>query len=281
MDGPTATSAGVLRPEGLARTAQLHRADPHPALTHWVENYWTLQWDLPPDAAYESHTLPHPACNLSVELGSTRPEVGADPVVITGVVTGRFEVSVHGRGSVTAAKFRPGGLVALVGGTASDWRDRVVPARSVLPADICDRLASLTLDTDRSAALALLERSLFTLSRAATADQSYDTLLAVVSDMLGDRTLAQVAQVEARHGLSTRTLQRLFARYVGVGPKWVLARYRIHDAVTELDAGYTGSLAALAASLGWYDQAHFVRDFTRLVGQPPDSYRRRLRGVVT
>jgi AraC-like DNA-binding protein len=95
--------------------------------------------------------------------------------------------------------------------------------------------------------------------------------------MLADPPLPHDAHVEARHVVSARTLQRLFARYVGVGPKWVLARYRIHDAVTELDAGYTGPLADLAASLGWYDQAHFVRDFARLVGEPPDSYRRRTR----
>jgi AraC-like DNA-binding protein len=278
VDPPTATSAGVLRPEGLARTTQLQRAEPHPALAHWVENYWTLQWDLPPGVSYDSHTLPHPACNLSVELGQTRPEVGSDHVGVTGVVNGRFEVSVRGRGAVIAAKFRPGGLVALAGGTASDWRDRVVPGRAVLPQRTCELLAPVTLDTGRSDALALLERSIFELSRAAARDPAYETLLAVVSDMLADRTLQQVAQVEARHGLSARTLQRLFARYVGVGPKWVLARYRIHDAVTELDAGYTGPLADLAASLGWYDQAHFVRDFARLVGEPPDSYRRRTRG---
>ena len=83
--------------------------------------------------------------------------------------------------------------------------------------------------------------------------------------MLADRQLQRVADVERLHHLSARTLQRLFERYVGVGPKWVLARYRIHDAVGELDAGYDGTIADLAASLGWYDQAHFVRDFTRNV----------------
>ena len=51
----------------------------------------------------------------------------------------------------------------------------------------------------------------------------------------------------------------------------MLARYRIHDAVTELDPGYDGSLADLAARYGWFDQAHFTREFTDLVGVPPGA----------
>ena len=93
--------------------------------------------------------------------------------------------------------------------------------------------------------------------------------------MLADRSLLRVAQVEEQCGVGTRTLQRLFERYVGVSPKWVLSRYRMHDVVTDLDAGYGGSLADLAAKYGWFDQAHFTREFTDLVGVPPGSYQRR------
>jgi AraC-like DNA-binding protein len=53
----------------------------------------------------------------------------------------------------------------------------------------------------------------------------------------------------------------------------VLGRYRMHDAVTELDEGYDGSLTDLALRYGWYDQAHFARDFTSLVGVTPGQYR--------
>ena len=105
-------------------------------------------------------------------------------------------------------------------------------------------------------------------------DADYDALLDVVGTMLADRSMVRVAQVEAASGLGTRSLQRLFARYVGVSPKWVLARYRMHDVVTALDDGYDGSLADLAARHGWFDQAHFTREFTTLVGVPPGEYRR-------
>ena len=104
-------------------------------------------------------------------------------------------------------------------------------------------------------------------------DPAYDLVLTLISDMLGDRTVVRVSQLEQRHGIGRRQVQRLFARYVGVGPKWVLARYRMHDVVTVLDEGYDGSLADLAVRYGWYDQAHFIHDFTGQVGVTPGEYR--------
>lgn len=72
---------------------------------------------------------------------------------------------------------------------------------------------------------------------------------------------------------------------MGVGPKAVLARYRLQDAVAAIDAGLVGGdgsrgsdgerfedLAALAASLGWFDHAHFCRDFRDVVGTTPSAY---------
>ena len=57
-----------------------------------------------------------------------------------------------------------------------------------------------------------------------------------------------------------------------MSPKAVLARYRLPDAAATIDAGEAGDLAGLAASLGWFDQAHFSRDFRSVVGVPPSAY---------
>ena len=147
-----------------------------------------------------------------------------------------------------------------------------MPARTVLPATVCDALAALDLDADLPAVVRRAEAALAGL-RPDRVDPRYEQLLAVVADMLEDRSLVSVAQVEERHGLSARTLQRRFTDYVGVGPKWVLARYRMHDAVAEIDDGYDGPLTDLAHRYGWFDQAHFTRDFVELIGITPGQYR--------
>ena len=73
---PTSTTAGVLRPDQLAQHVHLLRTECSPELAPWVENYWSIRWDLPAGTSYLSSTLPHPACNLSVERGAQR-RIGA------------------------------------------------------------------------------------------------------------------------------------------------------------------------------------------------------------
>jgi AraC-like DNA-binding protein len=267
---PTSTTAGVLRPEDFARHAQLERHEVAADLAPWVENHWSLRWELPPGSSYVSSTLPHPACNLSVERGHQREVVGDDPVVVTGVLTHRFDVTLKNTGWVHSVKFRPGGLTSLTGHPARELRDATVPGTSVFPAATTDALRELGPGVPTEECRRVFEDALHALR--AEPEPDYVTVLDVVTAMLEDRTLIRVAQVEERCGIGTRTLQRLFVKYVGVSPKWVLSRYRMHDVVTRLDQGYDGSLADLAAEHGWFDQAHFTREFTELVGVPPSTY---------
>ena len=68
--------------------------------------------------------------------------------------------------------------------------------------------------------------------------------------------------------------QRLFSDYVGVSPKWVIRRFRLHDAASRLAKDEDVNLTHLAQDLGYSDQAHFTRDFKALVGRSPSDYRR-------
>ena len=68
-----------------------------------------------------------------------------------------------------------------------------------------------------------------------------------------------------------RSLQRLFNEYVAASPQWVIRRYRLHEAIERLHAGVV-DVAALAAELGYFDQAHLVQDFKSIVGGTPGHY---------
>lgn len=198
--------------------------------------------------------------------------------LLHGVVTSRFTFDVVGEGRVFGVKFRPGGLAAFLGVDAAAWVDRVEPADALVPgagALLAQVLAAPT-DAERAA---VVDAALT--ARTPAPDPRFERLLAIVAGLVADATLVSVDDVCDRFGIAPRTLQRLFRDYVGVGPKWVLQRYRLHDAVTLIDEGGYEDLAGLAALLGWYDQAHFTRDFTAQVGVPPAAYAgRQARGTA-
>ena len=97
---------------------------------------------------------------------------------------------------------------------------------------------------------------------------------ALVARAEEDRGLTRAEQLAERASTSLRSLQRLFTDYVGIGPKWVVARFRILDAAAAAHGGAVVDWAALATELGFTDQAHLTRAFTAVVGTPPATYAR-------
>jgi AraC-like DNA-binding protein len=269
------TLRGILHPAETAEHADLRRDAPvSEPLRPFVERYWSVRWDRTGQPPFRSEVLSHPSVNVSVESG-TQPRFGVPmpAVLLHGVVTRRFTVDLTGAGRVSAVKFRPGGFAAFSGLLPA--RDSVVPLGAALGLSAGDLLSAVLAEEDDTARAAVLDAAL--LPRAPEPPDTYVDLLGLVAAMIGDRSLVRVDQVAALGSMSVRSLQRLFAAFVGVSPKAVLARYRLQDAAATIDAGEVDDLADLATSLGWFDQAHFSRDFRAVVGVPPSAYLARAR----
>ncbi len=262
-DSPAAAPRGVLRRRLDAGEFSHERRLPSPALAAWVEHHWFVGWNLEglPDQA--QHTLPHPNVHLVVEQGCAR---------VYGIHAGRFTRVLQGRGQVFGIKFKPGGFQPFLGAPVSTLADRSVaaadcfgPAAEAFEAEVA---ACEEVDEMADAAERLL------LTRLPPEDPQARRTTELVARIAADLQLRSVEQLAAQEGMSPRALQRLFRHYVGVGPKWVINRYRMHEAVAQLQQGRPVAWAELALQLGYFDQAHFIRDFRRLVGQSPAAYER-------
>ena len=94
----------------------------------------------------------------------------------------------------------------------------------------------------------------------------------LVERLVDDRALIRVDQVVALAQRPERALQRLFQRHVGLSPKAVLRRFRLGEAAELLARPGAPSLTELAHEPGYFDQAHFSRDFRAVVGRAPSAY---------
>lgn len=261
----------MLDPGGFAQHATLHRLPCAASLRPWVDYYWTVQWALPANASYRSCTIPEPNCHLSIEYGGrVREGATQEGIFLTGVMSRRrFDVLLTGSGGVVGVRFRPGGLTALTGIEAWTLRDRVRLVDDLVP--ISDGLETL-----RGTSVALAE----TLDESVAGlplrgDAEYSALCASLTALQTAGPAITVSDLAEHCGLGVRRLQRLYRRFIGVGPQWLIARARVHTAVARLHEGQVTTLADLASDLGWFDQAHFNRDFLALVGESPGEYRRR------
>jgi AraC-like DNA-binding protein len=83
--------------------------------------------------------------------------------------------------------------------------------------------------------------------------------------------VTRVAQVCTEFHLSERALQRLVQRRLGLTPKWLIQRRRLQEAAERLRHA-PESLSELAAVLGYADQPHFIRDFSRVTSMTPGEF---------
>jgi AraC-like DNA-binding protein len=194
---------------------------------------------------------------------------------IMGVLTGRFTRELEGRGRAFGVRFRPAGFHPFLGAPVATLTDRRVAVADVFgPAG--DRLVAELLAAGGEPELAAAAEA-FLLARRPAPDPDVALVNQVVDQIMADHDLTRVEDAASRSGIGTRRLQRLFATYVGVTPKWVIRRSRLHEAVERLDEGQQVDLAFLARELGYFDQAHFARDFRAAVGRPPAAYARAVR----
>ncbi|WP_195849134.1 AraC family transcriptional regulator [Arsenicicoccus cauae] len=261
----------VLHPRAQDRLAPPRSIAPGHELAPLVERHWLLSWDLPAQQRFPGSLVPQLSHNLTHEVGSGRPGIPYDAVVVTGVPTRRFDVDLAGRGYVLGTKFRPGALAAVSDVPAGALTDRTVLADEVLPRAVMDAYAAADDPGDPEVFRHTVEQALVSLLDRV--DPAWVEVHEAVLNIATDPSLTTVARLVVETGSSERTLQRQFTRFVGVSPKRVISRYRLQDAVAALDARTDESLADLAARLGFFDQAHLAREFTRFVGIAPSAYR--------
>ncbi|MFG1776787.1 DUF6597 domain-containing transcriptional factor [Micromonospora sp. NPDC049048] len=292
---PREDSRGIVDPAGLLRRVHFRRHLPAVALRPYVEHYWLVDWELPEPLT--QRVVPHPAVNVVFQRDGAGPETAE----VSGVGLELFSITLAGAGQVSGVQFRPGGFRPFWRGrpvaelTGRRWpmsslADRWPPAAALVaaaphgigsgvstadgiasdggrtgggagPAGRCDGT-----DAERCRAL----DDLLT-GWAPEADPVTDEVIELVEAIRADRTVRRVDDFARRRDVSVRRLQRLFLAYVGVGPKWVIRQYRLHEAV-EQAAGGPLDWARLAAELGYSDQSHLVRDFSAVIGVSPAAY---------
>lgn len=255
---------GVLHAPALQKASPAGRYLPEPPLDAFVEHFWSVAWDLEGQAPVVRETLPHPSVHLVIEAGRSG---------LAGVSTTRFVRRLEGRGRVLGVKFLPGCFRPFWSRPVSELTDRVLPLEEAFgPQGAALEAQVLDCGEDLPAALACAEA--FLLSRLPAPDPQAQRARALVARILEDPTMMRVEAVAEAAGLSLRALQRLFKDCIGVSPKWVIQRYRLHEALARLESGEALDLAALAIDLGYFDQAHFNRDFKALLGRAPAAYAR-------
>lgn len=248
-----------------------------------VDHLWQVHWERSVADPVDTMVLPYPAVNLTIETGNdgeSRHDTALPEVLVHGVVTSAFRTTLRGSGSVFGLRFAPGAFAAAFGCDASSITDTVVTVREFFDRHMANEIMTAASPGDPADTAARDAVCDIVAQRVGPTAPEFEWLAGLLAAMRDDRSLRRVEQLPAICGWSTRTIERAFRRFVGVTPKWVLSRYRLQEAVLELELDPTIDLTTLAHRHGWYDQAHFGNEFRRTLGCTPAEYAAASRAVA-
>jgi AraC-like DNA-binding protein len=262
------TPRGVLNLKVGEKKFQLSRYLPSQDLSFFVEHYWIVSWDLRGQEPYVQETLPYPSVHLVFEKDNSR---------VFGVGRRKFSRHLEDKGQVFGIKFKPGAFYPFVKLPVSNFTDTSISFGDAFGID-GNILEDAIFSREDEAEMREIGEN-FLRERFPERDENVAEINRIVDYIIAHPEITRVDDVVSRLNLNKRTLQRLFSQYVGVSPKWVIQRYRLHEVAERLANNTTVDLTSMALDLGYFDQAHFIKDFKAIVGWTPAEYAKRVAEV--
>ena len=239
------------------------------ALSDLVEHVFVLDvrrakqpsWMILPD--YSAHVL------VRIERGARDLRVGACSIV--GPRQAPTSVDVRARAWTVGVRLRPGALPALTALPASELADATCGAGEAWGAE-GDRLdARLSGEIDPEAVLDHLVAFL----RARRAPEREWTARGLSREVLESGGTVRVERVAERLGVSARALRSRSHELIGLSPKRFARTHRLFRAIDLARASSAPDWTRIAATTGYADQAHLIREFGALLGETPVRFHAR------
>jgi AraC-like DNA-binding protein len=223
---------------------------------------------------------PLPSTHLFVNLGGPvrlwDSDPSVPPAVVTdgwfmGVWTRRFLFEYANWTRLVGVHFKPWGMSPFAGIAAAELRDRWVPVDVVWHRSV-DRIRNRVGEAASAiGALQALEEELR--SRLAAAPPRG---LGLVQDtgrfLAASHGTVPVGALSDAAGVSHNHLAAQFKSHVGVTPKRVARIYRFARLIVSVDALRPVDWPQLAQTAGYFDQAHFSKEFKDFTGHTPTEY---------
>lgn len=223
---------------------------------------------------------PMPSAHLFINLGGPVRLRDSDPAVppavftdgwFMGVWTRRFLFEYPARVRLVGVHFKPWGISPFIDLPAAGLADRWVPADAVWGRSldrIRNQLGGIASATET---LRVLEAELR--SRLAGAPSRGLGLVQHAGGRLAaSRGTVPVGALTDAAGVSGNHLAAQFKSHAGVTPKRLARIYRFARLIVSVDALRPVGWSELAQTAGYFDQAHFSREFKDFTGHTPTQY---------
>ena len=259
-----------------------HTYTPSPPLSGFVEVIWLYEGFA--QAHAKERKLPDGSMGLVINLreDSFRVYDRRDPnrcetfrgCLLSGVQSEFIVIDTANQASLMGVHFKPGGGFPFFGMPASELYDVQVPLDALWGTTASELRARLLEAETPEARFVILERYL--LARAARPLVRHPAVSFALKEIQSEPRHRAISDLVEQIGLSPRRFIQVFSEEVGLTPKLFCRVRRFQQVLHSLQHGTVNARqidwADIASFCGYFDQAHFIRDFRAFSGLNPTAW---------
>lgn len=213
-----------------------------------------------PDTTPE-RILPLGTIEITVNLNA-----GGNDILITNPGARSYFVIPKALNKIVGICFQPWGLYGLFNLSPAEIANSKFPLQEILQPHFHELIHRVRDNTDPRQILTILQQYLLRLSK----NKDHEMIRDAVSLIDKHHGQLRLPDLFKQYYLSPRRMEQLFERSIGMSPKKYSRLKRFHFAVTQLKKDT--NLTALALNTGYYDQAHFIHEFSHFAGISPRAF---------
>ncbi len=252
---------------------------PSHALSRHVKCFWALSIDEL-DAVGEPETvLPDGSLEIVFNLADRFRRFHADGkvevqprAIVVGQMRRFVKIQPTGKVDLFGVRFQTAGAYHFFKCSLSDLTEKIVELDAILGrshSDLEEQMHSAASTDERVAIIKKL------LLGSLKLPGSHEKVVEVVKDhIVRNDGVVSIHQTARQFGVSQRQLERHFKQMVGVSPKFYSRIIRLQSIVAASQFQRSDDLSDLALRFGYYDQSHFVREFSEFAGKSPTAFLR-------
>lgn len=249
---------------------------PDRQISAFVKLFWSL--DAPGTALPERQRIVPDGCMEMIfhygDLFRQYTEEGSSLIqprsFVFGQITRQLEIAPTGVTGIIAARFSPDGFAPFSAMDIASLENRAVPLTELFGKMGGQLERDVIAATTNEQRIKLIEQFLVReLETPRVVDNisrsSVDLLLKLKGQVSVDELANQV-------GVNRRQLERKFSTVIGLSPKQLSKMIRLQAALKMMEHQSFTNLTALAYECGYFDQAHFIKDFKEFTGMSPRQF---------
>lgn len=209
--------------------------------------------------------VPDGCSDIIFHLNNINKLRNLENIFVAGVMDFAELVKIQNRIELFGIRFKPGVLSYLLGTDMRELKNKMYNLTKI------NKNLSENLMIDKNADDKNIISSInLRLAELLTEDIFIDKFLVIVENVCKNPEIT-ISELSLRSGVSIRSLERKFNKRIGISPKKFARIMKFQKAHNRISNKGLIDLVSIALSSGYFDQAHFNREYKKLVGINPNN----------